>query len=652
MLKASRNCSRVGDVNPIAYPPEKWNKLPAIIPATYLIVGPQRWLWSTRAKSSAPSPIPLLHHPGLDPNHGEKIPFARAKVGKFVQAEPKHHNAYLDDAFLSRNLRRMCPSSVLSDIEPDLERFGERVSSEIWDLGRQCEEQPPYAKQTNAWGTRIDEIVTCEAWKRMKTISAEEGLIALPYERTHGEYSRIHQVAKLFLFGPSSGLFSCPLAMTDGAAKTIEANAIPMPEAFRHLTSRDPREFWTSGQWMTEKRGGSDVANATETVAVPTSDPHVFHLHGYKWFSSATDADMSLALARIVDLNGDTVEGNQGISMFFLKVREENGRLNGIQVHKLKDKLGTRQLPTAELLLDGTQAELVSSPGRGIPSITNMLTITRMHNILMSVAYPRKMLALARDYATRRTAFGQPIADKILHAQTMARMEVEIRGCEILMLDIARMVGLDDAKAIGDQDRLILRLMTPVAKFYTGKQAVGLTSEGLECFGGQGYIEDTGLPGMLRDSQVLPIWEGTSNVMSLDVLRSIVKSKGQVIEALMAKVKQIAQVGSQSNRPVIKKAAEGILKSSTAIATLLKMDHVPLELAARDLAVSLAHTYIVTLLTEHCLSEVASESDLHTLSAWTRKDLAPVMTNANLGVYDERLEHYHQLVYDGYTRRT
>nr|XP_054748007.1 acyl-CoA dehydrogenase family member 11-like [Lytechinus pictus] len=203
------------------------------------------------------------------------------------------------------------PDAALSPIEDDLDNFGERVGEEIEALGNQCEENPPYVKHFDAWGNRVDDLITCEAWKKQKAIAAEEGIVAIPYERKYGSWSRVYQAAKMILYGPSSGLYSCPLAMTDGAAKIFENDSVLSSElqrsAFGHLTSRKPETFWTSGQWMTEKKGGSDVAGGTETLAYPQNDGS-FNLHGYKWFSSATDSDMTLTLARIVDDDGQYKE--------------------------------------------------------------------------------------------------------------------------------------------------------------------------------------------------------------------------------------------------------------------------------------------------------------------------------------------------------
>ena len=321
------------------------------------------------------------------------------------------------------------------------------------------------------------------------------------------------------LYAPASGLYSCPLAMTDGAASTLVSSDQTLPEvkkALSRLTSRDPKVFWTSGQWMTEKRGGSDVQAGTETTATPIPEnAGWYNLNGYKWFSSATDSDMALLLAK-----HGSGSAKDNLSMFFLETRpNDSDTLNGIQIVKLKNKMGTRQLPTAELLLTNAKARILSEQGRGVAKISSMLGISRLHNIITSVAYQRKMTSLAQDYSKRRVAFGKRIATHPLHIRTLAQMEVETRGNTVLMIDLARQQGLEDIGSIGDNDKLLLRLMTPVAKLYTAKKAVELASEGIEAFGGQGYIEDTGIPGILRDAQVLPIWEGTSNVQALDVLR-------------------------------------------------------------------------------------------------------------------------------------
>ncbi|XP_050779726.1 acyl-CoA dehydrogenase family member 11-like isoform X3 [Gopherus flavomarginatus] len=515
-----------------------------------------------------------------------KVPFARTETGTFFQEQPRIGNQYLEDAFLQRYLKTHLPSQVLEKVSLDLERFGARVTAEIDSLGRECELNPPALLHYDAWGRRVDHIVTCPAWKRMKEIAAEEGLIAEAYERKYSIWSRVQQVAKLYLYAPSAGLFTCPLAMTDGAAKVIESLGIsgPLAKAFGHLTSRDPKKFWTSGQWMTERKGGSDVASGTESVAREQPDG-TYCLYGFKWFTSATDSDMTLTLARIMDAQGRVEQGSKGLSLFFLEVRDKQGKLNGIEVQRLKQKLGTRQVPTAELLLDGSKAH-----------------------------------------------------------------RVETRGAFLMLMEIARLLGLEETKMASEQDLHLLRLLTPVAKLYTGKQAIAVISEGLECFGGQGYMEDTGLPVALRDAQVLTIWEGTTNILSLDVLRSLTKSQGQVLAAFCSGVQGKLELASsiselESSVQLLQDALHRLGQFTQRVGS---KGAVAMELAARDFAYTLARIYTGALLLEHAAQPDASSTDTYAAQRWCKQDLCPVDSEEKAGCYDDKavsMDTY--LVYEG-----
>ncbi|KAM7391876.1 hypothetical protein PAMP_022526 [Pampus punctatissimus] len=568
------------------------------------------------------------------------LPFSRARTGSFFQDRPVLKNPFLEDTLLRGYLRRHLPQEAAFS---DLCAFGERVAKEVDEWGRDCEVTPPQLVHFDPWGRRVDHIVTSPAWKRMKDLSAQEGLVAIGYERPCGEWSRVYQMSKLYIFSPSSGLYTCPLAMTDGATKVIQVLKESVEEAFSRLTTRQPERFWTSGQWMTERQGGSDVASGTETVAVPQTDGS-YKLHGFKWFTSATDADMTLTLARVQDSTGATTPGSRGLSLFYAEVsRGEDGCLRGIEVQRLKDKLGTRQMPTAELLLDGLPAHRLSEEGRGVASIANMLTITRIHNSVSAAAAMRRqdtthttVVQLARDYATRRTAFGKLLKDHPLHMQTLARMEVQTRGAFLLVMDVCRLLGREESGIAMQLDTHLLRLLTPVVKLYTGKQAVAVVSEGLECFGGQGYIEDTGLPGLLRDAQVLSIWEGTTNVLSLDVLRCVSRSSGMVLHAYFTHVKfLLAGSSSVSSLAPAVKAVDGALselEEFVQVAATRAPSY--LELAARDLAYSLARIYTGALLIDHACWKGASPTDTYTALRWCEQDLCPVATTQTRGCYD------------------
>ncbi|XP_061865943.1 acyl-CoA dehydrogenase family member 11-like isoform X2 [Colius striatus] len=562
-----------------------------------------------------------------------EMPLVRRGTETLYQEQPKTGNPYLEDALLRSYLETHLPPKVLEEVNQDLERFGNRLLTKISPLGRECELNPPVFRQYDAWGQRLDHILTCSAWKRMKEIAAEEGLVAEGYERRYSNWSRLHQAVKLYLFSSSSGGFNCPLAMTDGAAKVIESLGTPgcLKNAFDHLTSRDPKKFWTSGQWMTERKGGSDVAQGTETVARKQPDG-TYRLYGFKWFTSAADSDMALTLARVADAEGRVKQGSGGLSLFFLKVRDEEGKLNNIQVQRLKDKLGTRQMATAELWLHGAEAELISVEGRGVASVSNMLNITRIHNVIGAVASMRRMISLSRDYACRRVAFGKLLKDHPLHMQTIARMEVQTRGAFLLLMETVRLLGLVETNAASEGEQLLLRLLVPVAKLYTGKQASAVVIEAMESFGGQGYMEDTGLPAIVRDTLVLSIWEGTTNILSLDVLRSLSKSQGQAMAVFLSTVHKL-EVASGS---VGLEAAVGrTLGAASSLTQFLEVagPGVNMELAARDFSYSLARIYAGALLIEHAARPDASSADVLAACRWCEQELCPVAPALGSGSY-------------------
>ncbi|NXF96639.1 ACD11 dehydrogenase, partial [Eubucco bourcierii] len=593
----------------------------------------------------------------------QEMPLARRDAETLCHEEPQTGNPYLEDALLRSYLRTHLPpgpraagaplfaSQVLEEVHQELERFGNRLLSQVKPLGWECELNPPVFRQYDAWGQRQDQIITCSAWRRIKGIAAEEGLIAEAYERRFSNWSRLYQAVKLYLFSSFSGGFNCPLAMTDGAAKVIESLGVPgsLKSAFEHLTTRDPEKFWTSGQWMTERRGGSDVASGTETVASKQPDG-TYLLHGFKWFTSAADSDMALTLARIADAEGQVKQGSSGLSLFFLRVRDEAGRLNNIQVQRLKDKLGTRQMATAELWLCGARAALVSAEGRGVASISSMLNISRIHNVIGAVASMRRMLSLSREYAGRRVAFGKLLKDHPLHMQTIARMEVQTRGAFLLLMEVVRLLGLAETNKASEQEQLLLRLLVPVAKLYTGKQASAVAIEAMESFGGQGYMEDTGLPAIVRDTLVLSIWEGTTNVLSLDVLRSLSKSQGQVMAATFSTVQK--KLEGASSRPELEGAVKRMREALGSLMQFMQeaasRGALTTELAARDFSYSIARIYAGALLLEHAARPDASSADICAAQRWCNQELCPVAAGLGSGSYEAKAALADSaLVYEG-----
>jgi acyl-CoA dehydrogenase len=361
-----------------------------------------------------------------------------------------------------------------------------------------------------------------------------------------------------------------------------------------HLITRDRDEFWTAGQWMTELTGGSDVG-LSETVAKPEHDSNTFRLYGRKWFTSAISAQMALTLAR----PEGNPPGGRGLALFYLETRDEHGRPRNIQINRLKDKLGTRKVPTAELTLDGTPAQLVKGSTDGVRNIAPLLNITRLWNGISAVALMRRGLALSFDYASKRVAFGAPLSEKPLHVDTLATLQAEFEGAFHLAFYVAELTGKSETHEISEDDALLLRLLTPIMKLTTARQAVMVTSEVLESFGGAGYVEDTGLPVLLRDSQVLPIWEGTTNVLALDTLRAL-QSDGDARQGLKRFETAVMSCVENVNDARLADAAR-VVRSALDHATswLAAAEGDALEAGARRFSLTLGRTIELALMIKH-----------------------------------------------------
>ncbi len=523
----------------------------------------------------------------------------------FVQAGPTIGNQYREDRVLREHLERALPERVLHAIRGDLDEIGAHAAH-AWSEARAHAPRTPLLTRWDAWGARIDRIEPTPVWQRGAAMSTRYGLVAAGHETRHGAHARVDQFARVYLHHVASEFFTCPLAMSDGAATALKAagNAALCARVLPRLLARDPQALWISGQWMTETAGGSDVGN-TGTDAQRDADGN-WRLHGRKWFTSAVIGEMALTLARPQGAGG----GADALALFLLETRDAQGRWNGIRIERLKDKLGTRELPTAEIFLDGALAEPVGELAHGVRLIAPMLNVTRTWNAVCALATMRRCLALAFDYARRRQVFGRTLIEQPLHRATLAALQAEFEAAFQLVFFVTGLLGRVDQDG-SREDRALLRVLTPLAKLWTGKLAVRIASETCEAFGGAGYIEDTGIPQLLRDAQVYPIWEGTTNVLALDVLRAL---SANGIDGLL-------------------RGADGLLHEAGGdphgIATALASardwldahanDRDLLEAGARGLALSLARGFAAALLARH--------------AAWVRRESGDARATAALALF-------------------
>ncbi len=535
----------------------------------------------------------------------------------FIQIPPTLGNQYTSDRVLRSYLVRALPPDVLRAIEPELAEMGELSGGHFFALDARYRDELPRLVNFDAWGNRIDAIEVTPLWVEAARVAAEKGVVATAYERKHGELSRIHQFALAYLFEGSTHVYNCPLAMTDGAAKTllVHGNRPLVERALARLTSRDPAQAWTSGQWMTERTGGSDVATS-ETVA--RNEGGTWRLYGTKWFTSATTSQMALTLAR----PEGNPPGGSGLALFYVELRDDSGRLRNIVVNRLKDKLGTRMVPTAELDLLGAPAVPVAGLTGGVKNITPMLNITRTWNSVSACSGMRRGLALSGDYARKRTAFGAPLADKPLHVDTLAGVQAEHAAALHLSFRLVELLGKEESRTLSEEEGLLLRLLTPTVKATTGKQAIAAASELVESFGGAGYIEDTGLPRLVRDAQVLPIWEGTTNVLSLDLLRAVGKvgGLGPIEREVSGRVER-AHDGAAAEAG--RKALEAVAHARAWIDGAAKKGLPALEAGARRFTLTVGRALELALLVDHA-GWAAAKGDARPAAAMRRFARLPV----------------------------
>jgi acyl-CoA dehydrogenase len=408
--------------------------------------------------------------------------------------------------------------------EPQLAAMGERAAKEVAPLAAIADREQPRLITHDARGERVSRVEYHPSYRDMERIAYGSGMIAMKYEtHDHSQYAQLTGFALGYLFAMAECGLYCPLCMTDGVARVLTRHGTheQVIRVVPHLTSTNVDTLWTGGMFLTERAGGSDVG-ANETVAEKQSDG-TWRLTGHKWFCSNVDAEAVLVTARVHDSgNGD---GTKGLGTFLLLPRETEG----VTIERLKDKLGVRSMPTGEVTLTNARAEQVG----GFAPMTDMLNLSRIYNSVAACGVVGRAVHEARYYIERRQAFGRPVIEWPLAQETFLDLAAEHAAALLLTFEAVDCLGRADA---GDAEAArLLRLLTPITKAVTGKLAVPCVSEAMELIGGNGYIEESPLPRLLRDAQVLPIWEGTTNILVLDALR--VAHKDATHELLLTKIR-------------------------------------------------------------------------------------------------------------------
>ncbi|HKY16013.1 MAG TPA: isovaleryl-CoA dehydrogenase [Microthrixaceae bacterium] len=398
----------------------------------------------------------------------------------------------------------------------ELGQFGRTVgTAESFHQGALANAHGPVLQTHDRFGHRVDEVEFHPAWHHFLELSVSNGLHSLPFEKPAGEGARVVRDALFSMVSQVESGHGCPISMTTSVVPALRAEPELSAKWEPTILTRtyDPRLAPIAdkrgallGMGMTEKQGGSDV-RANTTVA-HRIEGDTYRLVGHKWFTSAPMCDAFLVLA----------QAPEGITCFLLPRVLDDGTRNSLRLQRLKDKLGNRSNASSEVEFDDTIVFRVGEEGRGVPTIIEMVSHTRLDCVVGSVGLMRQAVAQAGWHAAHRVAFGSDLIDKPLMQNVLADLEIEVEVATLMMM---RLSGAFDRAALDPAEAALMRVATPVAKYWVTKRCSEVVREAMECLGGNGYVETSILPRLYRESPVNAIWEGSGNVIALDVMRAL-----------------------------------------------------------------------------------------------------------------------------------
>lgn len=529
-----------------------------------------------------------------------------------LMPDTSESNFYTVDQDLPFLLQRALSQEEYQRAQPILIEMGAVASQQMDALADVANRQGPVLKQFDKRGERIDEVVFHPTYHELERISYEQFAIAACSHREGalGWPGHVPQPLKFALgylgMQAESGVF-CPVSMTDALARVLEryGSAALQQRFLPGLTALKMTDLKQGAMFLTEKQGGSDVG-LTATIArrcegESSTDGELrpeWELWGDKWFCSNVSADYILTLAR----PEGAPAGTRGLGLFLVPKTLDDGRRNAYTIHRLKDKLGTRSMATGEVTLHGAKAHQVGQLERGFVQMTEMINLTRIWAAIGSLAAMRRSYLEALTHARGRMAFGRPLAEHPLMRRQLIDLLIEVEGCAALTFEAITVLERVD-RYDGEKERRLLRILTPLCKYYVPKRGETVTLEALEIRGGNGYVEDWPNARMLRDAIVNVIWEGSSNVIVLDVARAIARERAHnlffaTLNARLAQLRHpLLQTLSYDVREAVRHLADRIQQ-------LAAMDEQQSQLPLRGLVERMAQLTILTLLLEQSEAEL------------------------------------------------
>jgi alkylation response protein AidB-like acyl-CoA dehydrogenase len=516
------------------------------------------------------------------------------------------HNLFAEDPLGEAFFTHWLGATAFHDVRSHFFQLG-RLAARSASASAHADRSTPVLRTHDPSGERISRVEYHPDYLLLEEASFGAGIVSIKYDEAllkhHRDHRQLVGFGAGYYFAQAESSLYCPICMTDGLARVLErwGKGGPMKRALEHLTTQRLADMWQGAMFITERQGGSDVGQ-NRVSARRQGDRWL--LTGTKWFCSNVDAEATLVLAR----QAGSDAGTKGLGLFLVLREIPEGNHQTIAIQRLKDKLGVRSMATGEVEFQDTEAYLVAGAGEGFKAMAEMMNLARLYNAVASIAIMRRALLEALGWGSRRRAFGKRLWELPLWRAGLADLQAEFLGQFCLTFEAVR--ALDRADQGDERARLLWRTLVPIAKALTGQQAVFTASQAMEAIGGNAFVEEHILPRLLRDAQVLPIWEGTTHIQSLELLRLMEKERAH--EVLFERIAQALEAAARGGVPaeLVDEVTEGVALERRALEGLLTLKVEQRQREARRALDLVGRSLELALLCEAATSKPLAEACL------------------------------------------
>ena len=494
-------------------------------------------------------------------------------------------NLYLEDEFLKSYVENTLPEGIFKKYKSFFEEIGESAAQSL-PLALEADKNEPQLLKYNKHGEQQNKIQYHESYKQLLENSYGKSLLKKKYEKNfllEQDKSFRHLIGFLsgFVFSKADTGIFCPICMTDSLALVLEkylktsTNTL-VSESLEGLTSSNIKNLFEGAMFLTERQGGSDVG---ENLVEAYEEDGQWKIKGHKWFCSNADAEVALVLARMPKGK----PGTKGLGLFLFRKSNPGNNIKSYEILRLKDKLGVRSMASGEIDFNGTVVSLLAGENEGFKMMAEMVNMSRLYNAVASLGVSKRAIDMAKEWGSQRQAFGASLSEQPLWKLQIHELESEFKALFLMTFECIKF--LDRGENGDEEAKILTRLLTPVVKALCGKFGVFAASESMELIGGNAYIEEFGVAKLLRDAQVLPIWEGTTNIQSLDLLR-VLSKEPHALKSLQA---YAAKSTDQHSKELVQKLQD-------ELSNFKNLDNVELQKKSRYLIEVLGRVFAYSVL--------------------------------------------------------